>query len=188
VYISTSAVYGDCGGDWIDEECPLNPKSDRGKRRMAAEQVLEDWSQRTGVPVIILRVPGIYGPGRLPVERVRQGVPVLIPEESPYSNRIHADDLAAACVAASRRGQSGRAYNISDGHPTTMTDYFWRIADLHGLPRPPAISLAEARSVLTPAMLSFLEESKRLINRRMLDELRVKLQYPDLAQGLKHCR
>jgi nucleoside-diphosphate-sugar epimerase len=155
---------------------------------MAAEQVLEDWSQRTGVPVIILRVPGIYGPGRLPVERVRQGVPVLIPEESPYSNRIHADDLAAACVAASRRGQSGRAYNISDGHPTTMTDYFWRIADLHGLPRPPAISLAEACSVLTPAMLSFLEESKRLINRRMLDELRVKLQYPDLAQGLKHCR
>lgn len=187
VYISTSGVYGDCGGDWIDEECPLNPKSDRGKRRMAAEQVLEDWSRRTGVPVIILRVPGIYGPGRLPVVRVRQGVPVLIPEESPYSNRIHADDLAAACVASARRGQPGRAYNISDGHPTTMTDYFWRIADLHGLPRPPAISLAEARSVLTPAMLSFLEESKRLINRRMLDELKVSLKYPDLASGLAHC-
>jgi len=186
VYISTSGVYGDCAGAWIDEECPLNPKSDRGKRRMAAEQVLEDWSQRTAVPVIILRVPGIYGPGRLPVERVRQGIPVLIPEESPYSNRIHADDLAAACFAAARRGQPGHAYNISDGHPTTMTDYFWSIADLYGLPRPPAISLAEARSVLTPAMLSFLEESKRLINRRMLNELKVSLKYPDLKSGLAH--
>jgi nucleoside-diphosphate-sugar epimerase len=138
--------------------------------------------------VVILRVPGIYGPGRLPVERVRQGVPVLIPEESPYSNRIHADDLAAACVAAARHGQAGRAYNISDGHPTTMTDYFWRIADLHDLPRPPAISLAEARMVLTPAMLSFLEESKRLINRRMLNELHVSLIYPNLAGGLVHCK
>ena len=186
VYISTSGVYGDCAGAWIDEECPLNPKSDRGKRRMAAEQVLEDWSLRTAVPVIILRVPGIYGPGRLPVERVRQGIPVLIPEESPYSNRIHADDLAAACIAAARHGQPGRAYNISDGHPTTMTDYFWRIADLYGLPRPPAISLAEARSVLTPAMLSFLEESKRLINRRMLNGLKVSLKYPDLKSGLAH--
>ena len=186
VYISTSGVYGDCAGAWIDEECPLNPKSDRGKRRMAAEQVLEDWSQRTAVPVIILRVPGIYGPGRLPVERVRQGIPVLIPEESPYSNRIHADDLAAACFAAARRGQPGHAYNISDGHPTTMTDYFWSIADLYGLPRPPAISLAEARSVLTPAMLSFLEESKRLINRSMLNELKVSLKYPDLKSGLAH--
>jgi nucleoside-diphosphate-sugar epimerase len=188
VYISTSGVYGDCAGAWIDEEYPLNPKSDRGKRRMAAEHILQDWSHRTGVPVVILRVPGIYGPGRLPVERVRQGVPVLIPEESPYSNRIHADDLAAACVAAARHGQAGRAYNISDGHPTTMTDYFWRIADLHDLPRPPAISLAEARMVLTPAMLSFLEESKRLINRRMLNELQVSFIYPNLAGGLVHCK
>ena len=187
VYISTSGVYGDCAGAWIDEDWPLNPKSDRGKRRLAAELLLGDWSRQTGVPVVILRVPGIYGPGRLPVERVRQGVPVVIPEESPYTNRIHADDLAAVCVAAARRGQPGGAYNVSDGHPTTMTDYFWRIADLTGLPRPAAVSMAQARQVLSPAMLSFLEESRRLINRRMLDDLQITLRYPDLAHGLNHC-
>ena len=187
VYISTSGVYGDCTGAWIDEDWPLNPKSDRGKRRLAAELLLGEWSQQTGVPVVILRVPGIYGPGRLPVDRVRQGIPVVIPEESPYTNRIHADDLAAVCVAAARRGQPGSAYNVSDGHPTTMTDYFWRIADLTGLPRPAALSMAEARQVLTPAMLSFLEESRRLINRRMLDDLQITLRYPDLAHGLRHC-
>ncbi len=188
VYISTSGVYGDCGGAWIDEDWPLNPISERGKRRLAAELILRGWSDRTGIPVVILRVPGIYGPGRLPVERVRQGVPVLFEADSPYSNRIHADDLALACCAAARRGHSGQAYNISDGHPTTMTDYFWRIADRYGLERPPAISLAEARHVLSPNMLSFLEESKRLDNRRMLAKLRVTLQFPDLASGLTACR
>ena len=188
VYISTSGVYGDCGGAWIDEDWPLNPISERGKRRLAAELILRGWSDRTGIPVVILRVPGIYGPGRLPVERVRQGVPVLFEADSPYSNRIHADDLALACCAAARRGHAGQAYNISDGHPTTMTDYFWRIADRYGLKRPPAISLAEARQVLSPNMLSFLEESKRLDNRRMLDKLQVTLQYPDLASGLEACR
>lgn len=188
IYISTSGVYGDCGGAWIDEDWPLNPISERGKRRLAAELILRGWSDRTGIPVVILRVPGIYGPGRLPVERVRQGVPVLFEADSPYSNRIHADDLALACCAAARRGHSGQAYNISDGHPTTMTDYFWRIADRYGLERPPAISLAEARHVLSPNMLSFLEESKRLDNRRMLAKLRVTLQFPDLASGLTACR
>lgn len=188
VYISTSGVYGDCGGAWISEDWPLNPLSERGKRRLAAELILRDWHERTGLPVVILRVPGIYGPGRLPVERIRQGVPVLFEQDSPYSNRIHADDLAAACCAAARCGRPGQAYNISDGHPTTMTDYFWRIADLHGLKRPPAISLAEARHVLSPSMLSFLEESKRLDNRRMLDELQVTLKYPELASGLEACR
>ena len=187
VYISTSGVYGDCGGAWIDEDWPLNPRSERGKRRLDAENQLRVWSREQGVDLIILRVPGIYGPGRLPVERVRQGVPVLIETDAPWSNRIHADDLAAACFAAARRGRSGQAYNISDGHPTTMTDYFWRIADLHGLPPPPAITMAEARRVLSPSMLSFLEESKRLDTRRMRDELGVELRYPDLASGLPTC-
>ena len=187
VYISTSGVYGDCGGAWIDEDWPLNPRSERGKRRLDAENQLRAWSREQGVDLIILRVPGIYGPGRLPVERVRQGVPVLIEADAHWSNRIHADDLAAACFAAARRGRSGQAYNISDGHPTTMTDYFWRIADLYGLPRPPAVSMAEARRVLSPNMLSFLEESKRLDTRRMREELGVALRYPDLASGLPTC-
>lgn len=187
VYISTSGVYGDCDGAWVDENWPLQPKTGRGQRRMAAERMLHAWSGQTGTPVVILRVPGIYGPGRLPVERIRQGTPVILPEEAPYTNRIHADDLAAACLAAARKGQSGAAYNVSDGHPTTMTDYFWRIADLYGLPRPPAIPLAEARQILSPAMLSFLDESKRLDNRRMLHELGVSLRYPDLSSGLPAC-
>lgn len=184
IYISTSGVYGDCGGEWITEDWPLAPKTERGQRRLAAERMLQDWSARLSVPLVVLRVPGIYGPGRLPLERVQRGVPVLVAAESPYSNRIHADDLASACVAAARNGQPGRVYHVSDGHPTTMSDYFWRIADLYGLPRPPAISLAEARRVLSPNMLSFLEESKRLDNRRMLEELKVRLRYPDLATGL----
>lgn len=185
VYISTSGVYGDCQGAWVDETWPLNPQSARAQRRVAAEAALQDWAGRCGVACVILRVPGIYGPGRLPVERIRRAVPVVDPAEAPYSNRIHADDLAEACFAAARRGRAGAAYNVSDGQPTTMTDYFLSVADVLGLPRPPAISLAEARRVFTPAMLSFLEESKRLDNRRMREELGIVLRYPDLASGLK---
>ncbi|WP_221065197.1 SDR family oxidoreductase [Methylomagnum ishizawai] len=187
VYISTSGVYGDCQGAWIDEDAPLQPRTDRARRRLAAESALLAWSGRQGVPCVILRVPGIYGPGRLPVERIRQGIPVVHPAEAPYSNRIHADDLAAGCCAAARKGRPGTAYHLSDGHPTTMTDYFQRVADALGLPRPPLVGLAEARRTFSPAMLSFLEESKRLDNRRMLEELGVVLRYPDLASGLPAC-
>ena len=187
VYVSTSGVYGDCGGAWVDEDHPLNPQTDRARRRVAAEQALQAWSSQTGVPAVVLRVPGIYGPGRLPIERVRAGRPLLREDQSPHSNRIHADDLAAACFSAARRGRSGAAYNASDGHPTTMTDYFNRVADLAGLPHPPQIGMDEARRVLPPAFLSFLEESKRLDNRRMLTELGLTLRYPDLDCGLAAC-
>ncbi|WP_045227000.1 SDR family oxidoreductase [Methyloterricola oryzae] len=187
VYISTSGVYGDCQGAWIDETHPLNAKSERARRRVAAEELLQAWGRATGVPFVILRVPGIYGPGRLPAERLRAGTPVVCEAEAPYSNRIHADDLAAVCLAAARHGRSGQAYNVSDGHPTTMTDYFFRVADILGLKRPPTISLEEARRVLSPSMLSFLEESKRLDNRKMLAELQISLRYPDLQTGLPAC-
>ena len=187
VYISTSGVYGDCAGEWVDEDRPLLPQTDRARRRLDAELRLREFGERFGLPYIILRVPGIYGPGRLPVERIRQGLTILNEQDSPYSNRIHADDLAAACIAAARLGNPGRAYNVSDGHPTTMSDFFNRVADLYGLPRPPAVSLAEARKVLSPGMLSFLEESKRLDNRRMREELGMVLRYPDLASGLAAC-
>ncbi len=184
VYISTSAVYGDCGGDWIDEDAPLRPGTARGRRRLDAEQQWLRWSSHTGVPVVILRVPGIYAHDRLPIRRLRQGLPVLAEAESPYTNRIHADDLARVCIAAMRRGQPGAAYNVSDGQPTTMTDYFNRVADRLGLPRPPVVDRAAARQALSPSMLSFLEESKRLDNRRMCKQLGVALIYPDLAAGL----
>lgn len=185
VYISTSGVYGDCGGAWVDEDWPLNPRSDRGKRRLAAETRLRAWAGEQGVAWVILRVPGIYGPGRLPVERIRRAVPVVCEEESPWSNRIHADDLAQACFLAARQGRG--VYNISDGHPSTMTDYFCQVADHFGLPRPPAISMAQARDTLGPGILSFLEESKRLDNRRMLEDLGVVLRHPSLASGLPTC-
>ena len=185
IYISTSGVYGDCEGAWIDETAALNPKTDRAHRRLEAERRVQDYGARSGCDVLVLRVPGIYGDGRLPETRIRQGLPVIDPREAPFSNRIHADDLAEACYQARTKGASGQAYNISDGHPSTMTDYFWQVADHLGLPRPPAIPLAEARKVLTPAMLSFLEESKRLDNRRMREELGVVLRYPTLEEGLK---
>lgn len=187
VYISTSGVYGDCGGAWVDEGWPVNPRSDRGKRRVAAEFCLKEWGGAHGVDSIILRVPGIYGPGRLPVERIQRGVPVVREEESPWSNRIHADDLAQACFLAAWRGRAGCVYNISDGQPSTMTDYFYRLADCLDLPRPPAISMAEARVGFGPGILSFLEESKRLDNRWMLEDLGVVLRYPELASGLAAC-
>lgn len=186
VYLSTSAVYGDCQGAWIDENQPLCPGTDRGRRRLFAEQAIGAWANQHQVPFVLLRVPGIYGPGRLPLARIREGLPVIDPAQSPFTNRIHADDLAQAAVLAMENGASGEAYNISDGHPTTMTDYFWKIADRYGLERPVAVPLEEAKTRLSPGMWSFLEESKRLINRRMLDDLGVKLRYPTLNEGLDH--
>lgn len=184
VYISTSGVYGDHGGRLIDEETPVTPTTERAKRRLAAEETLRTYGREQGVPVITLRVGGIYGPGRLPVERLRQGLPVLSQAESGPSNRIHADDLAAVCLAAAERGRAGRIYNVSDGESGTMTEYFFAVADALGLPRPPTVSLAQAEQALTPAMMSYLTESRRLDNRRMREELGVTLRYPDLASGL----
>ena len=187
VLISTTGVYGDCRGEWVTEDRPPNPQADRAKRRLAAETVLRRWSEASGVPVVILRVPGIYGRGRLPEERLRAGEPVLHEAESPFSNRIHADDLARVCVTAGHHASPGLLYNASDGHPTTMTDFFFRVADLLGIPRPPAITLEQARRRLGEGMLSYLAESKRIDNRRLREELGVELMYPDLASGLPSC-
>jgi nucleoside-diphosphate-sugar epimerase len=187
VYISTSGVYGDCMGEWVTEERLPNPQTDRARRRLAAENTLQEWCARRGVVPVILRVPGIYGPGRLPLQRIRDGVPVVRETESPYSNRIHAEDLAEVCFAAARFGKPDPIYNVSDGHPTTMTDYFFRVADRFGLPRPRELSLEEARRVLGSSLLSFLEESRRLDNRRMIRDLRPRLRYPNLTSGLEVC-
>ena len=187
VLISTSGVYGDCHGEWVTEDRPPRPDADRARRRLDAEQQLRAWGEAHATPVVILRVPGIYGPGRLPEKRLRAGEPVLCEEESPWSNRVHIEDLVRACLAAGERNRPGAVYNISDGHPTTMTDYFNRVADALGLKRPPPITLAQAHATLSEGMQSYLAESKRLDNRRMREELGVVPRYPDLTQGLATC-
>lgn len=188
VLISTTAVYGDTGGDWVTEESTVQPGVDRGRRRLDAETTLRNWSQQTGVPIVILRVPGIYGPGRLPRARLEKGLPVLNEAESGFTNRIHSEDLATVCVAAAERGQPGEVYNVSDGRPGTMTEWFNAVADHLGLPRPRQISLAEAETEVSAGMLSYLKESRRISNRKMLEGLGVELEFSDLKVGLENCR
>jgi nucleoside-diphosphate-sugar epimerase len=185
VYVSTSGVYGDCGGARVTERTPVNPRTDRARRRLAAEDHLREWGARRGVAIVVLRVSGIYGPGRLPLERIRAGQPVLAEAEAPWSNRIHVDDLARVCIAAGEKGESGDIFNISDGRPGTMTGYFNAVADVCGLPRPPQVSLAEARRVMNPLMLSYLGESRRMDNTRMVEKLGFELLYPDLEAGIR---
>lgn len=184
VYASTSGVYGDCGGEWVDETRSINPQSDRARRRVDAENRLRAWGELNRVPVVILRVSGIYGPGRLPLQRLRSGMPILHPEQAPLSNRIHADDLARVCVAALDRVEVGGIFNVCDGEQSSMGDYFLTVARIYGLPEPPQISLAEAKRQFSPEMLSYLVESRRLSNRRMLEDLEVSLLYPTLEEGL----
>ncbi len=186
LYLSTTGVYGDCGGEWVDETRPPNPQADRARRRWDAER-LRRWQARRGGELVILRVAGIYGPGRLPLERLRRGLPMVSAAESPWTNRIHVDDLVTACVAAMERGLDGGIYNACDGHPGTMRDYFDRVADHAGLPRPPQIRLSEAEGRLSAGLRSYLRESRRLSNRRLREELGVTLRYPTLEAGLAAC-
>lgn len=184
VLISTTAVYGDCRGGWINEQRATHPQTDRGRRRLDAETALREWSTRTGVPCIILRVGGIYGPGRWPLERLQKGLPVLRESESPYTNRIHQDDLAQICLAAAERGQSGEVFNVTDGKPDTMSHYFKTVATHFGLPQPAEVNLAEAKKMMTAGMLSYLKESRKIPNDKLLEQLEVELRYPDLKAGL----
>jgi nucleoside-diphosphate-sugar epimerase len=143
------------------------------------------WGKERGVPVVILRVSGIYGPGRIPMQRIQSREPLLDEQEVGFTNRIHSDDLAQVCMAALERGEDGDIYNVSDGEESRMTDYFNAITDLLGLPRLPQVPLSEARQVMSPLMYSYMTESRRISNRKMLDKLGVKLKYPTLLEGLK---
>lgn len=187
VYMSTTGVYGNCDGDWVDESRPAAPAVDRARRRWDAEQQLRAWRERDGGELVILRVAGIYGPGRLPLERLQRALPMVRPEDAPWTNRIHADDLVSVCLAAMARGRDGEVYNVTDGTPGNMAEYFRAVADRAGLPRPPEIPLAEAGERLSAGLLSYLAESRRLDNRKMLRELGVTLAYPSLAGGLDAC-
>ncbi|HTI47015.1 MAG TPA: SDR family oxidoreductase [Casimicrobiaceae bacterium] len=177
VYVSTSGVYGDCAGARVAETRPRRAQTPRARRRVAAESALRLWAARTGVTLCILRVPGIYAQSRLPLERVRAGTPVLVSDDDVYTNHIHADDLARAVVAALFHGKPNRAYNVSDDAELKMGSWFDAVADAFRLPRPPRISWEEAENRIAPQLLSFMNESRRLVNRRMKRELRVRLRY-----------
>jgi nucleoside-diphosphate-sugar epimerase len=186
VYISTSGVYGDCGGARIDESQPVNPQTDRARRRIDAERVLLDWGKARGPGIVILRAPGIYAADRLPLERVRRGTPVLRAEDDVYTNHVHADDLAAICARALEPDAPEGISNAADDTEMKLGDYLDLVADRFGLPRPPRVPRAEAEQLIPPALLSFMRESRRLVNRRLKDALGIRLRYPTVNEGVPH--
>jgi nucleoside-diphosphate-sugar epimerase len=179
-YVSTSGVYGDHQGAWVSETSRLTPANLRSVRRLAAERSLRRFGRRTGARIALLRAPGIYAEDRLPVERLRQGLPALLPEEDVFTNHIHAGELARACWLALWRGKPGRAYNVSDDTHMRMGEYFDTVADSLRLPRPKRLPMAELAQAVSPMMLSFMRESRRLRNGRMKTELRLRLRVPDV--------
>jgi len=184
VYISTSGVYGDCGGAWVSETHPLNATSPRAQRRVDAENQIRNWARRNHVNASILRVPGIYAQDRLPLSRIQQGTPGIVAGEDSYTNHIHADDLARISVAALQHGKACRVYHTCDDSHLKMGDYFDLVADAYSLPHVPRISRAEAQKTLPEMLLSFMNESRQLTNRRMKAELKVRLRYSTVADTL----
>jgi len=187
VYGSTSGVYGDCGGARIDESRALNPDTPRAHRRVDAERAVR-WLGRSGVQARILRIPGIYAndrEGGTPRERLARGTPVLERQDDVYTNHIHADDLARACMLALWRGGPQRVFHVSDDSEMLMGDYFDLAADIYGMPRPPRLARDAAQGQLPLQLLSFMGESRRLDNTRMKRELRLRLRHPTVASGLR---
>ena len=188
VYGSTSGVYGDCQGALVNEVRRVNPETPRAQRRVHAESQLRFFGRSTGTAVHILRIPGIYAPDReggTPRGRLLKGMPVLQTEDDVYTNHIHADDLARACLAALWRGKPQRVTHISDDTDLKMGDYFDLAADLYQLPRPPRLTRENAVMQLPAMQLSFMSESRRLDNHRLKQELKVVLRYRTVAEGLR---
>ena len=188
VYGSTSGVYGDCAGAWVDETRPTSATTPRARRRVAAEESVRFFGRSTGVCTQILRIPGIYAPDReggTPEARLQKGTPVLCAEDDVYTNHIHADDLARACLAALWKGRPLRVYNVSDDTEMKMGDYYDWAADRYRLPRPPRVPRDGAQRQLPVMLLSFMSESRRLVNTRMKQELGLRLRYPSVREGLQ---
>lgn len=186
VYGSTTGVYGDCQGAWVDENRPLAARTVRAQRRVDAETEVRRWGLRHGVPVTVLRIPGIYAPDRpggTPRDRLLKGLPVLQAADDVYTNHIHATDLARAAVRALWCARA-RVYNVCDDTDLRMGDYYDLAADLYGLPRPERVDRQQAAQRLSPMTLSFMGESRRLSNQRLKRELRFVLAYPTVREGL----
>lgn len=183
-YISTSGVYGDCMGEWIDETKSTRPATPRAQRRVDAERVLRDFGIRSRCGVVILRAPGIYAADRLPIDRLRRRDPVLVSDDDVFTNHIHAADLARLTGIALFRARGGRVLNASDDTDLRMGDYFDLVADTVGLPHPPRIRRALAVEQLSPMTMSFMTESRRLVNNRIKREFRIGLRFPQVRDGL----
>ena len=188
VYISTTGVYGDCGGAWVDETRTVAPSTDRARRRVAAERRLRAWARERHVALTILRVPGIYAGDRLPLSRLDGATPVLRDEDDVFTNHVHADDLARAIVLALHRGRPLRVYHAVDASAMKMGDWFDAIAATHGLPSPRRVSRGEMATLVGPDRLSFMSESRRLTSQRLRDELGLRLAYPTVREGLAAAR
>lgn len=191
VYGSTTGVYGDCGGARVGETRPVNPRTARAQRRVDAERMVRHYGRAAHVSASILRIPGIYAPDReggTPRERLLRGTPVLQAQDDVYTSHIHADDLARSVIAAMWRGRPQRVYNVSDDTELKMGDYFDLAAALYGLPRPRRLPRSTAENELPLVLLSFMSESRRLLNLRLKTELRVALRYPTVEQGLSSFR
>lgn len=189
VYGSTSGVYGDCAGVWVNENRMVNPITPRAQRRVNAEARIRHLGRLRSSPVqvSVLRIPGIYAPDReggTPRERLLRGTPVLMRDDDVFTNHIHADDLARACQLALWRGKPQRVYNVNDDSQLLMGDYFDMAAGLYALAKPPRISRAQAQTELPAMQLSFMSESRRMVNTRMKRELRLQLRYADVKDGL----
>jgi nucleoside-diphosphate-sugar epimerase len=186
VLISTTAVYGDCNGNWINEQTTTQPQTERGRRRLNGEQQWSRWASDNVVSLTVLRVAGIYANNRIPRDRIKKGSPVVIERDCGFTNRIHADDLVQVIIAALDQGCGLEILNVSDGVPGTITEFLVEASKIIGLPALPQISLAEAEQQLSKTMLSYLQESRRIDNTKMLNQLKVTLSHPDFRSGLRH--
>lgn len=185
VYLGTTGVYGDRGGAVVSEADPTAPGTARARRRLAAEQRVREWARHAGTEQVILRVAAIYGPGRLPLERLRAGEAVPDDAEAGPGNRIHVDDLAAAAVAAMAAAPAGALFNVSDGNPLPAGAFADAVADAAGLPRPPRIGRREAEQRFSAMRREFLRESRRVDNTRLLALPGFRLRYPDPREGIR---
>jgi nucleoside-diphosphate-sugar epimerase len=184
VLISTTGVYGDCNGEWVTESSPTKPTTERGQRRLDSERQWLAWGESENVAISILRVPGIYAYSRLPRARLARKTPVVRASECGFSNRVHADDLARMCIAAMRKAPAGEIYNATDGVPGTISEYLQAAAQALNYSPLPEISLSQAQQQLSPGMLSYLGESRRISSQKIVDQLAYQLLYPDFKQGI----
>ena len=185
VYMSTTGVYGDTDGAVVDESSIVQPRTDRARRRVSAEEMTRVWCNERRVRRVVLRVPGIYGPDRLPLERLRHIEPVVRECEAGINNRIHVDDLVEACARAITNPEARGVYNVTDGKPLSSTAFMNLVAKVAGLPPPPQVSMEEAQLTFSPERLSFLNESRRVSNERMLKHLGVVLKYGNVEEGIR---